>query len=159
MLDFSKKNHATEFKSPIVGKALSLSKVPDEVFSSKMMGDGIAFEPSENRLYSPIDGEIVQIFPTLHAVGIKANNGLEILLHIGVDTVNLSGKGFESFVKVGDKVKAGQKLISFDINLIKEKAKSIITSLIITNSEKIDTIEYNFGVAAKDTTVLTVKVK
>ncbi|MEK3889522.1 PTS sugar transporter subunit IIA [Bacillus sp. FSL K6-3431] len=159
MLNFFKKNNKLEIKSPIVGTGFPLSEVPDEVFASKMMGDGIAFQPSENILYAPIDGEIVQVFPTLHAVGIKSNNGLEILLHIGIDTVNLSGEGFESFVNAGDKVTAGQKLISFDIDLIKEKAKSTITPLIITNMDKVANIEYNYGAATKDSVVLTVNVK
>lgn len=159
MFGIFKKNNKLEIKSPIVGIGLPLSEVPDEVFASKMMGDGIAFEPSEGILYSPIDGEIVQVFPTLHAVGIKSNNGLEILVHIGIDTVNLSGESFESFVVVGDKVTAGQKLISFDIDLIKEKAKSAIIPLIITNMDNIENIEYKYGATTKDTPVLTVTIK
>lgn len=159
MLNFFKKNNQLELKSPIVGTALSLSEVPDEVFASKMMGDGMAVEPTENILYAPINGEIVQVFPSLHAVGLKTSNGLEILLHIGIDTVNLDGEGFESFVGVGDKVTAGQKLISFDLDLIKEKAKSTITPLIITNMDKVENIEYYYGKSTKDTVVLTVTVK
>lgn len=159
MFNFFKKDSKVEIKSPIVGTALPISEVPDEVFASKMMGDGIAFEPSEGILYAPVDGEIIQLFPTLHAVGIKANNGLEILLHIGIDTVKLSGYGFESFVGVRDKVSVGQKLISFDLNQIKEKAKSAITPLIITNMDKIANMEYHYGVATKDTSVLVVNVK
>ncbi|MBS4206638.1 PTS glucose transporter subunit IIA [Bacillus sp. FJAT-50079] len=159
MLSFLKKNKKMEIKAPIVGTAVPLSEVPDEVFASKMMGDGMAFEPTENGLYAPIDGEIVQVFPTLHAVGIKADNGVEILLHIGIDTVNLSGEGFESFVNAGDKVTAGQKLITFDIDLIKEKAKSVITPLIFTNMDKVSDIEYNYGATTKDTTVLTINIK
>lgn len=159
MFGIFKKNNKSEIKSPITGTGLPLSEVPDEVFASKMMGDGIAFEPSEGTLYAPIDGEIVQVFPTLHAVGIKSNNGLEILVHIGIDTVNLSGEGFESFVVVGDKVAAGQKLISFDIDLIKEKAKSAIIPLIITNMDNVANIEYKYGATTKDTAVLTVTIK
>ncbi|CAM4130588.1 PTS sugar transporter subunit IIA [Lederbergia lenta] len=156
MFNFLKKNNKLEIKAPIIGTGRPLSDVPDEVFASKMMGDGIAFEPSEGILYAPMDGEIVQVFPTLHAVGIKSNNGLEILLHIGIDTVNLSGEGFESFVNAGDKVTAGQKLISFDINLIKEKAKSVITPLIITNMDEVANIEHHYGATTEDSVVLTI---
>nr|WP_309100347.1 PTS glucose transporter subunit IIA [Fredinandcohnia onubensis] len=159
MFNLFKKNNKLEIKSPLIGRGLPLSEVPDEVFATKMMGDGIAFEPSENILYAPIDGEIIQVFPTLHAIGLKSNNGLEILLHIGIDTVNLSGKGFESFVSVGDRVTTGQKLISFDLDLIKENAKSSITPLIITNMDKVEKVDYKYGATNKDTIVLTVTVK
>jgi sugar PTS system EIIA component len=159
VFNFLKKETKIEIKSPIVGTALPISEVPDEVFASKMMGDGMAFEPSEGILYAPLDGDIVQIFPTLHAIGIKSKNGLETLLHIGIDTVNLSGNGFEILVKVGDKVIAGQKLISFDLNLIKEKAKSAITPLIITNMDIVANMEYKYGNVTKDTTVLIVNLK
>ncbi|TDT56516.1 PTS sugar transporter subunit IIA [Fonticella tunisiensis] len=159
MFNFFKKNKKIEIKSPIVGKAVPITEVPDDVFASKMMGDGIAFEPSEGVLYAPVDGEIVQIFPTKHAVGIKTTGDLEILLHIGVDTVNMGGEGFESFVSAGDRVKAGQKLVTFNIDLIKEKAKSAITPLIITNMDKIESLDFNYGDVNKDTTVLTVNLK
>lgn len=159
MFSIFKKNKKLELKSPIVGTGLPLSEVPDEVFASKMMGDGIAFEPSEGILYAPIDGEVVQLFPTLHAIGIKANNGLELLVHIGIDTVNLSGEGFESFVNVGDKVTSGQKLITFDLDLIREKVKSAITPLIITNMDNVANVEQIYGATTKDKSVLTIEVK
>ncbi|API92436.1 hypothetical protein J32TS6_41990 [Virgibacillus pantothenticus] len=159
MLNFlKKKNKLIKIKSPIMGTALPLSEVPDEVFASKMMGDGVAFEPTEGILYAPIDGEVIQVFPTMHAVGITSNHGLEILLHIGIDTVNLSGEGFESFISVGDKVTVGQKLISFNIDFIKENAKSAITPLIITNMDKVEKMEYNYGATTKDSVVLTVSI-
>ncbi|NBJ70810.1 MULTISPECIES: PTS glucose transporter subunit IIA [Clostridia] len=155
---FKKKNKPIKIKSPIMGTALPLSEVPDEVFASKMMGDGVAFEPTEGILYAPMDGEVIQVFPTMHAVGIKSNHGLEILLHIGIDTVNLSGEGFKSFIGVGDKVIVGQKLISFNIDFIKENAKSAITPLIITNMDKVEKMEYTYGATTKDSVVLTVSI-
>ena len=85
--------------APITGTALSLDNVPDPVFSEKMMGDGIAIEPSEGIVVSPVDGEIIQVFPTKHAIGIRAKNGTEILIHIGLETVSLKGEGFETHVK------------------------------------------------------------
>ncbi|WP_210365079.1 PTS glucose transporter subunit IIA [Bacillus sp. REN3] len=127
--------------SPITGNAVSLDQVPDPVFSEKMMGDGIAIEPSEGVVVSPVDGEILQVFPTKHAVGIKAKNGAEILIHIGLETVSLKGEGFETHVKQGDTVSAGDKLVTFDLNVIGEKAKSTITPVIITNTDQAASLE------------------
>ncbi|HAQ06253.1 MAG TPA: PTS glucose transporter subunit IIA [Bacillus bacterium] len=127
--------------APLSGTAVSLSKVPDPVFSEKMMGDGIAIEPSDGIVAAPVDGEIIQVFPTKHAVGIRAKNGAEILIHIGLETVSLQGEGFETHVKQGDTVKAGDKLVSFDIETISEKAKSTITPIIITNTDQAASLE------------------
>lgn len=122
--------------APLSGNAVNLASVPDPVFSEKMMGDGIAIEPSEGIVVSPVDGEIMQIFPTKHAVGIRAKNGAEILIHIGLETVSLKGEGFETYVHQGDSVKAGDKLVSFDMATISEKAKSTVTPIIITNTDQ-----------------------
>lgn len=121
--------------SPLTGTAVSLNTVPDPVFSEKMMGDGIAVNPSEGLVVSPVDGEVIQVFPTKHAIGIRAKNGAEILIHIGLETVSLNGEGFETHVKQGDHVAAGDKLVTFDLDIIAEKAKSTITPIIITNSD------------------------
>lgn len=122
--------------APLSGNAVNLDSVPDPVFSEKMMGDGIAIEPSEGIVVSPVDGEIMQIFPTKHAVGIRAKNGAEILIHIGLETVSLKGEGFETHVQQGDSVKAGDKLVSFNMATISEKAKSTVTPIIITNTDQ-----------------------
>lgn len=122
--------------APLSGNAVNLASVPDPVFSEKMMGDGLAIEPSEGIVVSPVDGEIMQIFPTKHAVGIRAKNGAEILIHIGLETVSLKGEGFETHVQQGDSVKAGDKLVSFDMATISEKAKSTVTPIIITNTDQ-----------------------
>lgn len=159
MFGFLKKKNVLEIKSPIIGKTIEIGSVPDEVFSSGMIGDGVAFEPSQGVLYAPVDGEIIQMFPTKHAIGIRTNEGIEILLHIGIDTVNMKGEGFESFVKVGDKVKSGGKIVSFDINLINEKAKSIITPMIITNMDMVEKIEKNIGTCGLSTTVVKITLK
>lgn len=158
MFNFLKKK-TIELNAPIIGEAVELNKVPDEVFASKMLGDGLAFNPREGTLYAPINGEILQVFPTKHAIGMKTKEGLEILLHIGVDTVELKGEGFKSFIEAGNKVKVGQKLIEFDIPTIKSKAKSDITPLIITNMELVDSLEFNYGATSKDTAVLKVNLK
>lgn len=129
--------------APISGKMLALENVPDPVFAKKMMGDGIAVDPVNGKVVSPIDGKIIQVFPTKHAVGISTNNGVEILIHIGLDTVNLNGEGFTSHVNEGDQVKQGELLISFEIDLVREKAKSTVTPIIITNTEDIAEISIN----------------
>ncbi len=124
------------FVSPMTGRLLPIDEVPDEVFAKKMMGDGFAAEPCEGVVVSPVDGEIVNLFPTRHALGIRAENGHEVLVHIGIDTVKLEGKGFDSFVQEGDQVKAGQKLLEFDVNYVKENAPSLISPIVFTNLEE-----------------------
>lgn len=129
-------------QSPISGKVLSITDVPDDAFASKVLGDGVAIEPHEGVVYSPVDGEVIQIFlPSKHAICLKDEYGLEILIHIGIDTINMNGEGFEVLVDIGDKVVCGQKLIDFDLKKIKDNAKSIITPVVITNSYDIDKIE------------------
>ncbi|MBW0933508.1 PTS sugar transporter subunit IIA [Priestia megaterium] len=125
----------TTILSPISGDILPISEVPDPVFSQKMMGDGFAIEPTEGKVVSPVEGEVVQLFHTKHAIGLKTEAGTEILIHIGLETVEMKGEGFEAHVKQGDKVNIGTPLITFDISLIKEKAKSSITPIVITNSD------------------------
>ncbi len=124
-----------ELASPLTGTATMLENVDDPVFSQKMMGDGLAVMPTEGLVVAPADGEIVQVFPTGHAVGIKVVNDAEILIHIGLETVAMKGEGFTAHVREGDKVKKGDKLVSFDMALVTERAKSTVTPLIITNTD------------------------
>ncbi|EOS7906286.1 PTS glucose transporter subunit IIA [Enterococcus hirae] len=131
-------------KSPLSGKVLPLSDVPDKVFSSGAMGKGLAIDPKKGELIAPADGEITTIFPTGHAVGLTTKDGIEILMHIGMDTVELEGQGFETFVKQGDQVKAGDLLVRFDIEAIKAAGYSVITPIVITNTEHFaDVLELN----------------
>lgn len=123
--------------SPLSGRVLPLEDVPDPTFSQKMMGDGLAIEPADGKVVSPVDGEIVQIFPTKHAIGIQSGSGVEILIHIGLETVSLDGEGFEAHVKQGDTVKIGDPLVTFDLDFIKEKASSHISPVVITNGDKL----------------------
>ncbi|RKD34182.1 PTS sugar transporter subunit IIA [Thermohalobacter berrensis] len=162
MLNFlkRKKSKTVELKAPITGKVVELSEVPDEVFSQKLAGDGVAIKPENNVVHAPVDGEITQIFPTKHAVGITSKQGVEILIHIGIDTVNMQGEGFTAFVEKGDKVKAGDKLIEFDTAKIEEKAKSTITPVIVTNGDVLESMEKSLGdVTEKEDAVLTLKLK
>lgn len=131
--------------NPIDGEIVSLEQVPDEVFAGKMLGDGYAIIPSGNEVYAPANGEVKVLFPTKHAVAIETNDGLEVLVHVGIDTVALNGEGFTAHVKQGDKVKAGDLLLTFDQAIIKEKAKSNITPVIITNMNIVKDIKVEFG--------------
>jgi len=132
---FGKKDKSVTVVAPMTGKVVKIEDVPDQVFSQKMIGDGLAIEPVDGTVVAPLDGEVVNLFPTKHAIGIRGSHDLEVLIHIGLETVALNGEGFESHVKQGDKVKAGQKLITFDLNFIKEKADSTISSIVITNPD------------------------
>ena len=141
----SKQNNAAENKkntmppaelyAHLSGTIVPLSKVEDEAFSAKILGDGVAIEPADGKLYSPCDGKIVSIFDTKHAVNLVSDNGCEILLHIGIDTVKLGGKFFNSHIKNGQLVKKGDLLISFDIDGIKKAGYKTTTPMVICNSD------------------------
>lgn len=128
-------NVSTELVSPLDGELLPLSEVKDEVFSSGAMGEGVAIEPSQGVLHAPADGRVVMTFPTGHAIGMKTKDGAEILMHIGMDTVNLQGKGFETLVDKGDEVKAGDELVKFDIDEIHSAGYIVTTPIVVTNSK------------------------
>lgn len=121
--------------SPCRGTLIELDKVEDEVFSQKAMGDGVAVEPSEGTFYAPISGTLESVFPTGHAYGIRSTDGKEVLVHIGLDTVELNGKGFTLHVKQGDKVKAGDKVVTADLNVIREAGYKATTMLIQTDGD------------------------
>ncbi|MBD1381058.1 beta-glucoside-specific PTS transporter subunit IIABC [Metabacillus arenae] len=120
--------------APFSGKVIPLSEVPDEVFSSGAMGQGIAIEPSDNKLYAPFDGTVVMVAPTKHAIGLRSVSGVELLVHIGLDTVKLAGKPFTLYVEDGVKVTKGDVLIEFDKESIENQGLKTITPIIITNS-------------------------
>ncbi len=128
--------------SPIDGQMKLLNDVNDEAFASKMMGDGIAIVPRNGLLYSPVSGEITMVFPTNHAIGIKSKEGAEVLIHIGIDTVELNGKGFTSLVKQGDIVNGGDKLIEFDVDFVKRSGYESDVMVIITNTPDFNSINY-----------------
>lgn len=132
----SKKEKKITVYSPLNGEVISLGNVPDPVFSQKMMGDGFAFNPVNGEIVSPINGKVTQVFPTQHAIGIEAENGLEALLHLGLDTVELKGEGFAINVKAGDVLKANDPIGTFDLSYIKEKGKEVITVLVFPNFDE-----------------------
>lgn len=122
-------------QSPLTGQARELSTAVDPVFAQGVMGQGVLIDPTEGELVAPVDGIVSVLFPTKHAIGLVSKDGVEILMHIGMDTVNLDGKGFEAHVKQGDHVKVGDKLISFDISAIKEAGYPVETPVIVTNQD------------------------
>ena len=147
-----------EIKSPMNGTVIPLSEVPDAVFSSEMLGKGFGVEPSEGKAYAPVDGEVTTVFDAKHAIGLMSKHGVELLIHIGMDTVKLNGKGFDVKVKTGDQVKAGDLLAEFDMDLIKGEGYPVTTAVVVTNTDDCEEIgEVRTGAATKDTEVLTVK--
>lgn len=128
------------FVSPIKGKIMPITEVPDQVFSGKMMGDGFAIEPEDGNIVSPVNGKVLNVFPTKHAIGLEADNGMEILIHIGIDTVGLKGEGFTAKISEGDQVKQGQALMEVDLDYVKANAPSVITPIVFTNLQEGQTV-------------------
>ncbi|SCX90507.1 PTS sugar transporter subunit IIA [Alkaliphilus peptidifermentans] len=133
MFGLFKKDKEVSFIAPMEGEVVDIVEVPDQVFSRKMVGDGIAIKPTTGVVVAPCNGKIVSLLPSNHAVGIIDDDGIEILIHVGIDTVELKGKGLKSFVNVGDVVKKGDLLIEADLKFIESAGKSTITPIIITN--------------------------
>ena len=160
MSNQEKENVLTTVLSPLTGKAVSLSEVPDPVFAEKVIGDGIAIIPEDGKIVSPVDGEVSSIAETGHAYGFTADNGLEVLVHVGLETVSLKGECFKVYAKAGDKVKAGDLIAEVDLNLLKEKGLNSISPVLICSDLEEKEILYTEGnVKAGESVVLTVKDK
>lgn len=146
-----------ELYAPMKGEVLDVSKSADPAFTSKAMGEGVAINPSEGVIYAPADGTISLIFPTKHAMGITLNSGVELLIHAGIDTVKMEGKGFETFVETGVKVKKGDKLLSFDMDLVKEKGYQTQTMFLVADAKgkEVEVIEATN--ADNDTKIMKLK--
>ena len=136
MFGFFKKKTDSAVYAPVKGKCIDITEVNDEGFSSKIMGDGVAVIPEESVIKAPADGKLTMIFETGHAFGMKADNGLELLLHIGIDTVNEKGNGFKILKKSGDAVKKGTPVVELELETLKEKY-DMTTMVIVTNEKKI----------------------
>ena len=126
--------------SPLKGETVKLEEVKDEAFASGLLGKGVAIMPEEGVLYAPADGLISALFPTGHAIGMTMDNGTELLMHVGMDTVQLEGKGFQTFTAVGDRVTRGQKLLEFDMKLIQEAGYSLVTPVLVVNAGETDEV-------------------
>lgn len=156
MISLFRKNKEIVVKSPFEGEIVDIVKVQDPTFSSKLLGDGVAVIPSSNIALAPCDGKITQIFYTNHAFSIATENGLEVLVHIGLDTVNLKGEGFKRLVEVGSIVKKGRAIIEVDFDYIKSMDKDTITPIVITNMDIVKNMIKNYEDREK---ILRVKIK
>ena len=132
-------------KAPLSGYLVPIERVPDPVFSQKMVGDGIALDPVSQSLVAPCDGEVVMLHPANHALTLAAAGGIELLMHIGLDTINLKGSGFTPRVKNGDRVKAGAPLIDFDADFVATHAKSLLTMIVVTNPDRVASFRAHAG--------------
>lgn len=159
MLDIFKKNF--KLVAPISGKVMELSQVPDEIFSQKMAGDGIAIDCTGDVVVAPANGTLSFIFKSNHAFGMHLDNGIEIMVHVGLDTVGLAGQGFQRLVQEGQTVKVGEPIIKFDRKLIIEKGCSLISPVLIINAQSVRLLDQNVGevVEAGEQTVLQYKIK
>lgn len=155
-----KKNEAQDnnFKliAPLSGKSIPLSEVPDPVFAEKMAGDGLAINPTGDVIVAPADGELTLVFNTRHAFAMTLENGVELLVHIGIDTVSLNGEGFEQLAEQGTKIKAGTPIIKINPEFIKEKGLSLVTPVLITNPDVLTSIKAieNLDTISGETTIL-----
>lgn len=138
---FKKKNSAEKMYAVADGKAVKIEEVSDEVFSQKMMGDGYAVIPTNGKIFSPVNGEVVSIFPTKHAIGLKMANGLEILLHMGIDTVELNGAPFEIKVTEGQKVTPETLIAEVDLEALKANGKDNAMIVVITNMDQVKDLQ------------------
>ncbi|GAB2702157.1 PTS glucose transporter subunit IIA [Paenibacillus thermoaerophilus] len=154
------KTQTVAIDSPLEGRSVPLEQVPDEAFAQKMMGDGVAIEPASGRLTAPFDGKIAHLIDTRHAVIVEHDSGLQVLLHIGINTVALGGRGFAAHVRTGDRVRSGQLLIEFDPKAIAEAGFRPITPVVIANEDIAAGVERKYGaVRENEKAILKVSLK
>ena len=151
------KRKPREVYAPVDGKLMPLESVNDEVFSQKMAGDGVAILPIGDTFVAPIDGVITKIFSTNHAFSVKSKQDLEVLVHIGLETVALKGEGFKRLAKEGDEVKVGDPIIRVDLDYISANAKDIITPVLVTDESKYKDIDKKRNVVKSGDTIMEVK--
>lgn len=133
------------WKNPVEGKIIPIEEIPDDVFAGKMMGDGFGIVPENNDIYSPVDGEVIKVFKTKHALLIKTKTGLELILHIGIGTVELKGEGFTIHVEENQNIEVGTHLATVDFDFIRDSGMSTVTPVIITNMEKVKKLDIDYG--------------
>ncbi len=146
MLGFGKKKDATvKLRAPVSGTTVPLEEVPDPAFAGKMVGEGGAIEPTSDTILAPCDGTVAVLFPTGHAIALETREGLEVLIHVGIETVGMKGEGFEKLVAQGDAVKTGTPLIRFDKEKIAAAGNPTVTPMLITNTEKFRSLKIAEG--------------
>jgi PTS system glucose-specific IIA component len=150
------KRKVREIKAPVVGQVVALESVKDDVFSQKLVGDGVAIIPMSDVFTAPIEGKITKIFSTNHAYSIKSTKDLEVMVHIGLETVALEGKGFERLANEGDEVKAGDPIIRVDLAYIREHAKDIITPVIISEESDVKSIDKRLNIVKSQDIIMEV---
>lgn len=154
----SKQKESQEIKiyAPLNGEIVNIEDVPDVVFSEKIVGDGVAIRPTGDTIVSPVNGTIGKIFETNHAFSIESEDGVELFVHFGIDTVELKGEGFSRIAQEGQTVKVGEPIIKFDLALLEGKAKSVLTPIVISNMDEINNLaKQNGQVIAGESVVLT----
>jgi len=156
----SKQKEAKEIQiiAPLSGEIVNIEDVPDVVFSEKIVGDGVAIRPAGDTIVAPVNGTIGKIFETNHAFSIESEDGVELFVHFGIDTVELKGEGFTRIAEEGQTVKRGDTVIELDLPLLEAKAKSVLTPVVISNMDEINHLEKKTGeVVAGDSVVLVLK--
>ncbi|SFE61504.1 PTS system, glucose-specific IIA component [Paenibacillus catalpae] len=141
---FGKKTNSVSVAAPLSGKLVPLSEVPDEAFAQGLMGDGVAIEPTEGRVIAPFDGVVSHLIDTHHALIIEHSSGLQLLIHVGINTVALNGDGFKALVNTGDSFKAGQTLLECDLDKIRSAGYPVITPVIVANEDGAEKVECTF---------------
>lgn len=158
---FNLMQNENEIIAPCMGKVLDLSEVPEEIFASRLAGDGVAVDCTNNTIVAPADGKISLTFKTNHAFSMTLDNGVDILVHIGIDTVELEGKGFKRLVEEGEFVRVGEPIIIIDKEFIEAQGYSLITPVLIINMDEVKDIQYKTGfnaISGKDT-LFTYKIR
>lgn len=145
----TEKKDTLNFVAPVDGKTMDLSEVPDPVFAQKMAGDGLAIDATGDIIVAPCDGDLTLVFKTKHAFAMTLDNGIELLVHIGIETVSLNGEGFEQLAEAGTKVKAGTPIIKIDREFIKSKNLPLVTPILITNPDVVKSMDAKTGLDAK----------
>ena len=160
MLNFFKKNKPIEILSPMTGKIIPLDEINDKGFSEKNLGDGIAIELTDGKVIAPFDGEITSTYKANHCLVIRSKEGIELLIHIGLDTIKLKGEGFTQHVSLMDKVEKGDVIFEAALEFLKEKGKSLVSPVIINNMGRIESLEKSEGDVQKgQDNIMTVILK
>ncbi|QBQ63434.1 PTS glucose transporter subunit IIA [Actinobacillus indolicus] len=145
--------------APLSGEIVNIEDVPDVVFSEKIVGDGVAIRPNGDTIVAPVNGTIGKIFETNHAFSIESDEGIELFVHFGIDTVELKGEGFTRLAEEGQKVKVGEPIIKFDLALLEAKAKSVLTPVVISNMDEITNLQKLSGEVVKGESVVLTLTK